>query len=193
MLLILERILENYGPTKATKVYVDDGPVGVPVTVAQLHKLQKVNQPPWRSVAHASHPKTASEINYGKVGGESLALFTRIQSKNVYLYGTKFTMVIDHEPLVALDNSQWWLFPFRVAKSKSWRRGFNFNALCELRCELRWGGLPHHLNTVPDTLFQYSNKEWAELQIEDEKRIDNSKLHIWSSRYSYSVSTQESI
>ena len=71
-------------------------------------------------------------MNYGKIDGDSLALLTGIHSKMMYLYGTKVTIAVDHEPLAALYNSQCRLLPFRVGKFKSKRCGFKFNTLSML-------------------------------------------------------------
>ena len=42
-LLTSGRVLANYNPTKATHLYVDDGPAGVAATIAQLHEVQGID------------------------------------------------------------------------------------------------------------------------------------------------------
>ena len=49
--------------------------------------------------------KTTTELNYGKVDGESLGGLSCIKEHHMYLYGIKFTCVVDHELLVPLYNS----------------------------------------------------------------------------------------
>ena len=66
-------MLANYDPTKATRLYVDDGPAGVAVTIAQLHEVQGIDHQLWRPVVCTSQAKTKTEVNYGKVDGESLS------------------------------------------------------------------------------------------------------------------------
>jgi len=122
--LTSDRVLANYDPTKPTRVYVDDGPAGVAATVA--HTVKDVDHPVWKPVTHTSRAKTKAEMNYGKVDGESLAVLSGIHSNKMYLYGTEFTVVVDHEPLVPMYNGHSKSLPFRVAKQKSKLRGFNF-------------------------------------------------------------------
>ena len=43
-------------------------------------------------------------MNYGKVDGESLAVLSGTHSNKMYLYGTNFTVVVDHETLITLYN-----------------------------------------------------------------------------------------
>ena len=70
--------------------------------------------------------KTEAELQYGKVGGESLGVLTAIFSNKIYLYGTKFTVVVDHLPLVPMYKSHSRALPARVVKHKSKRRAFDF-------------------------------------------------------------------
>ena len=72
-ILTSDRVLANYDPTKATRLYVDDGPTGVAVTIAQLHEVQGIDHQLWRPVVCTSQAKTKTEVNYGKVDGESLS------------------------------------------------------------------------------------------------------------------------
>ena len=70
--------------------------------------------------------KTEAELQYGKVDGESPGVLTGILSNKMYLYGTKFTVVVDHLPLVPMYKSNSKALPARVAKHKSKRRAFDF-------------------------------------------------------------------
>ena len=69
--------------------------------------------------------KTEAELQFGKVDGESLGALTGIFSK-MYMYGNKFTVVVDHLPLVPMYKSYSKALPARVAKHKSKRRAFDF-------------------------------------------------------------------
>ena len=57
MLLTSDRILPKYHPTKAIRVYVDDGPARVAAIAAQIHKFEKVNKPVWRPAANTNYAK----------------------------------------------------------------------------------------------------------------------------------------
>ena len=75
----------------------------------------------WRPFTYTGRAKTEAELQYGKVDGESLGVLT-----GMYLYGTKFTVVVDHLPLVPMYKSNSKALPARVAKHKSKRRAFDF-------------------------------------------------------------------
>ena len=112
-LLTSDTVMAYYDPKLPTRVYVDESPVGVASTLAQLHVVN--NEKVWRPVDYTSRTKTTAEKGYGKVEGESLGLVHGILENRMYLYGTKFTVVVDHKPLVALYSSHSRLLPMRVA------------------------------------------------------------------------------
>ena len=70
-------------------------------------------------MTHTSRAKTKVEINYGKVDEESMRVRTGIKSNKMYLYGRLFTVIIDHEPLVTMNNTHSREVIDRVAKDKS--------------------------------------------------------------------------
>ena len=54
-----------------------------------------------------------------------------ILENKMYLYGTKFTVVVDHKPLVALYSSHSRSLPMRVARHKSKVACFDFDVIYE--------------------------------------------------------------
>ena len=73
--------------------------------------------------------KMETEMNYGKVDGESLGVLTGIKSNSMFLYGQFFEVVVDHEPLVNLYNRHSKEVTVRVAKHKSKLLSFNFDVI----------------------------------------------------------------
>ena len=55
-----------------------------------------------------------------------MAVYSQIMTNRRYLYGIKFVVIVDHEPLVTLYNSKGSPLPVRVAKHISKLGGFNF-------------------------------------------------------------------
>ena len=55
-----------------------------------------------RPVAFASKTLPASERNYSQLEKEELSLIFGLQKFHQYLYGWKFTLVIDHQPLTTI-------------------------------------------------------------------------------------------
>ena len=107
-LLVSDTVMAYYDPELPTRVYVDESPVGVASTLAQQHAVRNESgevEKIWRPVDYTSRTKTVAERGYGKVEGESLGLLHGILENKMYLYGTKFTVVVDHKPLVALYSS----------------------------------------------------------------------------------------
>jgi len=146
-------------------VYVDDGPAGVAATVAQEYPVKGVDHPVWKPVTYTSCTKTKAEMNYGKVDREFLAVLSGIHSNKMYLYGTKFTVVVDHEPLVPMYNGHSKSLPFRVAKHKSKLRGFDF----QLRYEPGVTTPADYGSRHPPPKHTYSNIEREDLGIEEEE------------------------
>ena len=130
-LLISDRVMANYDPTRRTRVFVDDGPTGLGSTVAQEYTVEEVDHPVWRPVNYTGRAKTEAELHYGKVDGESLGIMSGVLSNTMYLYGTKFDVVVDHLPLVPMYNNHSKSLPARVAKHKSKLRAFDFNVIYE--------------------------------------------------------------
>ena len=130
-LLCSDTVMANYELNKETRLYVDHGPGGVAGTVAQEHEVPEIMEKAWRPVNHTSRALTSAEQGYSKVEGESLAVYSQIMTNRRYLYGTKFVVIVDHEPLVTLYNTKGSPLPVRVAKHISKLRGFNFTVKYE--------------------------------------------------------------
>ena len=128
-LLTSDTVMACYSPDRDTRIYCDEGPAGVAATVAQKHKVR--GQDCWRPVNYTSRAKSEAEKNYGKVDGESLGVLSGIMANRMYLYGTKFEVVVDHKPLVSMYSSHSKSLPVRVAKHKSKLRGFDFSVVYE--------------------------------------------------------------
>ena len=117
-LLVSDTVLMNYEKDRPTRLYVDHGPKGVAATVAQGYKVGGQTQLQWRSVYHNSRALTKAELNYQKIEGESLAVFSGIKSNQRYLLGTEFVVITDHEPLVPLYGNPYRPAPTRVDRHR---------------------------------------------------------------------------
>ena len=130
-LLCSDTVMVPYDPKRRTRIYVDHGPEGVAATVAQRYEKIGEKEEVYRPVAYNSRSLKEAEKSYSKVEGESLAVLSGIMANRQYLYGTKFEVVVDHRPLVALYNSPNRPAPVRVDRHKSKLRSFRFKTVYE--------------------------------------------------------------
>ena len=125
-ILSSDTVLASFDPVKETRVYVDHGPTGLGATLAQLHEVDGLDHKVWRPVRYNSRAMVSSELNYGKVDGESLSVLFGIKIHKDYLYGTRFEVVTDHKPLVSIYNNPSRELKERVVRHKSKLQGIQF-------------------------------------------------------------------
>ena len=163
-LLMADTVLMNYEKDRPTRLYVDHGPKGVAATVAQGYKVEGQRQLQWRAVHHSSRALTKAELNYQKIEGESLAVYSGIKSNQRYLLGTEFEAIMDHEPLAPLYNNPTRPAPTRVDRHRSKLGQFMFT----LKYEPGRTSPCDYASRHPPPLKEYSVVEREELGVEDE-------------------------
>ena len=89
----------------------------------------------WLPVTYSSKTKTAANKGYRKVEEGFLGILQGILEHRIYLYGTRFMLVADHMPLVALYSSHSRSLPMHVARHKSKVVCFDFDMIYELRAK----------------------------------------------------------
>ena len=146
-LMASDKVLEHYHPERPTKVYVDFSTEGVSATLAQGREIEKedakqlkrvgarvdkVNKSwvEWRPVTHVSRSLEPAERNYASVEGESLAVCYGVWRLRRYLWGAKFTVAGDHQPLLAHYNTNK-TSPHRVIRHRMKLQGFVFDLVWE--------------------------------------------------------------
>ena len=72
---------------------------------------------------------TKAELNYGKIEGESLAMFSGTKTNSRYLYNTEFKIDTDHEPSVPLYDNRGRPAPVRVERHRSKLQQFAFKVV----------------------------------------------------------------
>ncbi len=68
-----------------------------------------------KPIAYISRVLKSSELNYHTYEKEALAIMFAIKAFRIYIYGTKFTIVTDHKPLLSLKSAD------NNAKVQKWR------------------------------------------------------------------------
>ena len=105
-----------YDMVDREKLYVDHGPAGIASTLAQNH--QEGDTPRWKAVHHMSRSLVKSEMNYNKIEGESLAIYSGVLMNRKYLMGAPFTTMTDHSSLPAMYNCPSRPAPHRVDRHR---------------------------------------------------------------------------
>ena len=109
-------VLVPYQPDLETRLYVDHGPAGIASTLAQNHGQDGKNV--WKTVHHLSRSLVKSEMNYPKIDGESLAIYSGAMMNRKYLLGAPFTAMTDHSALPAMYNNPGRPAPHRVDRHR---------------------------------------------------------------------------
>ena len=109
-------VLVPYQPNLDTRLYVDHGPAGIASTLAQDHGEE--GKKVWKTVHHMSRSLVKLELNYPKIDGESLAIYSGAMMNRKYLLGAPFTVMTDHSALPAMYNNPTRSAPDRVDRHR---------------------------------------------------------------------------
>ena len=116
------RVMAHLVQDRPMELLVDRGPQGIASTLYQ----QNPDTGKWHTINHTSRSLKPTEQKYAAVEGESLAILHGVTSNRMYLYGQRFNVVTDHQPLVALYNNPRKQGPARVEHHRMKLQGYRF-------------------------------------------------------------------
>lgn len=114
-LLSSDQVLVHYDPSKPLTLSVDAGPHGIGAVLS--HRVEDGSE---KSIEYASRTRSVAQRNFAEIEKEGLAIDFGIKRFNLYLYGRKFTLFTDHEPLMRIFGPKSGIPPLAAARLQRW-------------------------------------------------------------------------
>ena len=113
-LLLESRMLVHYNPRYPITITTDASPYACGAVLS--HIIGGVEHP----VMFASSTFNATERNYAQIQREALAIVCAVKKFHNYIYGRKFTLITDHQPLKMIFGEKTKIPPVAVARLQRW-------------------------------------------------------------------------
>ena len=114
-LLTSSSVLAHYDPNLPIRLAADASAYGIGAVLS--HVLLTGEE---KLVAFVSRSLTASEKNYAQIEKEALALVYGVRRFHQYLYGRRFTLLTDHQPLTTILGPKKGIPPIAAARLQRW-------------------------------------------------------------------------
>ena len=106
-------LLVHYDLKKSLRLACDASPYGVGAVIS--HVMKNGEEKPF-----ASRTLTASERNYSQIEKEALSIVFGVKRFHSYLYGRRFTLLTDHQPLVTILGPKTGVPPLAAERMQRW-------------------------------------------------------------------------
>jgi hypothetical protein len=114
-MLVCDNVLVHYDPSKPLVLSVDASPYGLGAVLS--HQMADGSE---RPIAYASRTLSSAERGYAQVQREGLAIIFGVKKFHLYLYGTRFTLVTDAEPLTHIFGPKTQIPAMAAARLQRW-------------------------------------------------------------------------
>ncbi|MFH4976831.1 hypothetical protein AB6A40_003540 [Gnathostoma spinigerum] len=128
-------LLTHFDPSLDIIVAADASNQGIGAVI--LHRFPDGAQ---KAIVHSSRSLTAAEKNYSQIEKEALALVFAVRKFHRMIHGRKFTLLTDHQPLVAVFGSKKGIPVYTANRLQRWATmllGYNF--VIEYRSTTKFG------------------------------------------------------
>ena len=115
-LITSEQVLVHYDPDLPIRVACDASAYGLGAVLS--HKMPDGLEKP---IAFASLTLNKAERNYSQIDKDALGLVWGVRKFNQYLFGRRFTLVTDHQPLTAIFHPGKSIPAMRAARARMQR------------------------------------------------------------------------
>ena len=109
------RVLTHFNPALPIALAADASQYGIGAVISHLEPDGTE-----RPIAFASRSLTKSEVNYAQLEKEALSLIFGIKKFHRYLYGCKFTLITDHQPLTTILGPKKGIPSLSAARLQRW-------------------------------------------------------------------------